>query len=263
MRRFLLAVVIAGVGAVPALDAQIKWYATFEEASAGAQREGKPMLLDFWAEWCLPCKVMDAEVYPNDEVAQAADPFALVRINFDKKPALARRYRVENMPTLVLTDSYGRELFRYSGFIGAPALSALLRSLPHDVSEFNRLSKVLDLNSNTLGALSAMGAQLRAVGLFLASNEYYQRALQRGDPKPDVATRQQILTEIGLNYLDVNDGHLGAQTFEKCLREFAQSQRTAEWTKNLARARALAQSQDEARKYLEEALRRFPVDGPR
>ena len=262
MRRFVLAAVIAGIGLTRPVAAQIKWYATFEEASAGAQRGGQPMLLDFWAEWCLPCKVMDSEVYPNDEVVQAAAPFALVRIDFDKKPALARRYKVENMPTLVLTDSYGRELFRYSGFIGAPALSALLRSLPHDMSEFNRLSRVLDQNHNTLSALGAMGGQLRAVGLYLASNEYYQRALQHGDPKPDAATREAMLTEVGLNYLDVNEGRLGAQTFEKCLREFPQSQRTAEWTRNLGRARALAQSQDQARKYLEEALRRFPVDGP-
>ena len=47
----------------------------------------------------------------------AAAPFALVRIDFDKRPAFARRYKVENMPRLVLTDSYGRELFRYSGFM--------------------------------------------------------------------------------------------------------------------------------------------------
>ena len=170
MRHVLLAVVIAGVGLARPLAAQIKWYATFEDASAGAQRDGKPIMLDFWAEWCLPCKVMDSDVYPNDEVVQAAVPFALVKIDFDRKPALARRYQVENMPTLVFTDSYGRELFRYSGFIGAQALSALLRSLPHDVSDFNRLSKVLDRNRNTLSALNAMGSQLRAVGLYLASN---------------------------------------------------------------------------------------------
>ena len=80
-------------------------------------------MLDFWAEWCLPCKVMDSDVYPSDEVVQSAAAFALVKNHFDRKPALARRYHVENMPTLVFTDSYGRELFRYSGFIGAQALT--------------------------------------------------------------------------------------------------------------------------------------------
>ena len=71
-----------------------------------------------------------------------------------------------------------------------------------------------------------------------------------------------MLTDIGLNYLDVNEGRLGAETFEKCLKEFPNSRRTVEWTRNLERARALAENQDQARKYLEEALRRFPVDGP-
>jgi thioredoxin-like negative regulator of GroEL len=262
MRRFpLAAVMIAVVSLTRPVTAQIQWHATLEEASAAAQRANQPMLLDFWAEWCAPCKVMDVEVYTNDEAVQAAAPFALVRIDFDKKPALARRYNVETMPTLVITDSYGGELFRYSGLIGAPAFSALLQALPHDVSEFNRLNRALDQHRNGLSALNAMGAQLRAAGLFSRSNEYYRRALQHGEPKPDSAAREDILTAMGLNYLDVNDGQLGAQTFEQCLKEFPRSQRTAEWTMNLGRARALAQSQDQARKYLEEALRRFPVDG--
>ena len=71
-----------------------------------------------------------------------------------------------------------------------------------------------------------------------------------------------MLTEVGLNYLDVNEGRLGAETFEKCLKDFPNSRRTVEWTRNLDRAGALAENQDQARKYLEEALRRFPVDGP-
>jgi TolA-binding protein len=62
-----------------------------------------------------------------------------------------------------------------------------------------------------------------------------------------------------VNDLDVTDGRLAAETFENCLKEFPRNQRTAERTMNLGRARALAQRQDQTRKYLEEALRRFPV----
>jgi thioredoxin-like negative regulator of GroEL len=261
MRRLLLAtLLVAGLSPMPPVSAQtLQWYGSFEEASAAAQRANKPMLLDFWAAWCPPCKIMDAEVYANADVAQAAEPFAAVRIDFDMKPALARRYKVESMPTIVITDSYGLELFRYSGLIGASAFIELLRSLPHDVSMFNQLSKVLERSGHDAAALSEMGAQLRAAGLYLTSNEYYRRALQQGQPKPDGATREVILTATGLNYLELTDGRLAAEVFEKCLKEFPRSERAGEWTMNLGRARALEQRQDQARKYLEEALRQFPI----
>jgi thioredoxin-like negative regulator of GroEL len=262
MHRFLFAtLLLAGMSPPPQNSAQPpQWHGSFEEAAVAAQRANQPMLLDFWAEWCPPCKVMDAEVYSNGDVVQAMKPFAAVRLDFDKKPALARKYQVENMPTIVITDSYGLELFRYSGVIGAPAFVQLLGSLPHEVSAFNRLNRLLDRSRNDVPALSEMGAQLRAAGLYRTSNEYFRRALQHGQPKPEGAAREAILTAIGLNYLDVTDGRLAAETFETCLKEFPRSQRTGEWTISLGRARALAQRQDQARKYLEEALRRFPVD---
>jgi thioredoxin-like negative regulator of GroEL len=261
MRRFLCtALLLVGASLMRPASAQTRpWYGSFEEAALSAQRANQPMLLDFWAEWCPPCKVMDAEVYTNADVVQAMQPFAPVRIDFDKKPALARKYQVESMPTIVITDSYGLELFRYSGVIGASAFVQLLGSLPHEVSAFNRLNRVLDRSSHDVAALSEMGAQLRAAGLYRTSNEYFRRALQHGQPKPDGAAREAILTATGLNYLDVTDGRLAAETFETCLKEFPRSQRTAGWTINLGRARALAQRQDQARTYLEEALRRFPV----
>jgi thioredoxin-like negative regulator of GroEL len=237
--------------------AAMRWQ-TFEEGLASAPRTNRPMLLDFWADWCAPCKVMDADVYTKDEVVQAAEPFVAVRIDYDRKPALARRYHVSNIPTIVVTDSYGSELFRFTGYIDAAAFREMLQSLPRDVSEFNRLTRVLERDRNDFAALGELAGKLRSAGLFRTSNAYYARALECREAKADAVAREAILTASSANYLDVKDGRRAAADLERCLKEFPRSAREAEWTLNLGRAYLLDGKKEKARARLQEVVRRHP-----
>jgi thioredoxin-like negative regulator of GroEL len=242
---------------VPARAGEVRWYSNIEEAISAAKETNKPMLLDFWADWCAACKVMEKDVYSDSRFAEAAGRFLTVRIDFDKKTAIARKYNVIALPTLVFTDSYGSELVRYRGFIDAKPLSELMQSLP-DVTEFNNLNRILAGDKNNFEALEAMGRNLRAAGLFWASNDYYGKALQRHDAKANPSTREAIMTNMGLNSLEVKDGKQAADTFEKCLKEFPNSHHKPEWTLNLGRAYAIAEKKDKAKKLLDEFIRQHP-----
>ena len=255
-RTFLFIILVAAPGFhAPASAAGVQWYSTVEQASSAALKTNKPMLLDFWADWCAACRVMEKDVYSDRGFAGAADGFLLVRIDFDKKTALCRKYNVIALPTLVFTDSYGNELFRHRGFMDAKPLAELMRSLPGDVTEFNKLNKILAQDKNNFEALQAMGKNLRSASLFLASNDYYERALQRNEAKASPATREAIMSEIGLNSLEVKDGKHAAETFEKCLKEFPGSQHKTEWTLALGRAYVLAERKDKASKLLDAFVR--------
>ena len=255
----LLMVFVLFVGFAASTNAaDLHWYSTIEEASSAAVRVNKPMFLDFWADWCAPCKVMEKDLYSNEAFAKAADRFVLVRINFDKKTALARQYNVEGLPTVVFTDSYGGEFIRHRGFLDVKPFVQLMQALPSDVTEFNAFSKILTRDKNNFEALHSLAMHLSDASLFLASNDYYERALQRNEAKTNPAAREAMMTELARNSLAVKDGAGAADTLEKCLKEFPKSDRRNEWTLDLGRAYLFSGKKDKARKLLDAFIQQHP-----
>jgi thioredoxin len=89
--------------------------ATFDEFVGAAD---VPVLVDFWAPWCAPCKRFDPVL---EAMADADARFVLASVDTDESPALARRFTVMSAPTIVLVHD-GREVWRS---VGARSLTAL------------------------------------------------------------------------------------------------------------------------------------------
>jgi thioredoxin len=76
------------------------------------------VLVDFWAEWCGPCHVLAREI---QDVAQNGSGFRIVKVSIEENPAVADRYSVMTIPTVVLFHK-GRELARLVGVHAAEDL---------------------------------------------------------------------------------------------------------------------------------------------
>jgi thioredoxin 1 len=70
------------------------------------------VLVDFWAPWCAPCKIIAPTL--NEIAEEYSDSVTIAKVNVDQNQTLSQKYNIRNIPTLILFDN-GKELKRITG----------------------------------------------------------------------------------------------------------------------------------------------------
>jgi thiol:disulfide interchange protein DsbD len=120
----------------PALDFRpIETVAQLDAALGEARAAGRPVMLDFTAEWCISCKEMEEYTFPDSGVIGALEPFLLLRAdvtdNTDDDKALLQRFKSFGPPTIAFFDRSGFERTNYKlvGFVPAEKFSEHVQAL--------------------------------------------------------------------------------------------------------------------------------------
>lgn len=100
-----------------------------DKALTQAKRENKPLVLDFHAEWCIPCKQMEETVFPAPKVAARLKQVVFVRIDTDKYPELTQKLGVVGLPDIRFASTDGKIVNKTVGFQNADTFSAQLSKL--------------------------------------------------------------------------------------------------------------------------------------
>ena len=122
-------VAFAGVGFKP-----VKSVAELDKAVAEASKAGKRVMIDFTADWCVPCKKMEKEVFTDAAVQKELAGYVFLQVDVTKMTAddkaLMQRFDVKGPPVIAFWDAKGNELknCKITGFTPAPKFSAHIAS---------------------------------------------------------------------------------------------------------------------------------------
>ena len=109
------------------------WISSDEEGFREASRTEKPVLMDFYADWCAACRELDEKTWPDPMVRSETDRFVLVKLdltrNDDRTREVQKKYGIIGMPTVIIFSSGGEEKTRFEGFRTPEEMVSILRNI--------------------------------------------------------------------------------------------------------------------------------------
>lgn len=130
MKKLILSLIAFGILAMGARGEGLFIDGDFDDAKKAAKASDKLVMIDFKAEWCGPCKMLDRTTWSDKEVINSVQERAVaVKIDVDKRGDLASKYGIRSIPTIIFTDADGEEVSRFIGYRDAKGF----------LEEFNRI----------------------------------------------------------------------------------------------------------------------------
>ncbi len=135
--KFVLMLFIAALSVyalIPSEHVKPEWKPFTEEAYERSLKGNELMVVDFYADWCIPCKELDAITFADASVVEASGAFTMYKADLTNSDdpateALTKRFAIKGVPTILIIDAKGVERDRITGFVDAEEFLRRLAAL--------------------------------------------------------------------------------------------------------------------------------------
>ncbi len=174
----------------------IQWEKNFDSAMKKAEEHNKPVIIDFWAEWCGWCHRLDRTTYVDPLVAAKAQNFVAVKVDTEgsrREMEVVERYKVNSLPTILFLSPRGLQVSRVSTFMGPGRFPFTMDKALEAARRVSAWEGELERNPDDAGALLSIGQHLFEQECYAESEEYLARAARHDGDRPVHERRQTRL----------------------------------------------------------------------
>ncbi|NOY88011.1 MAG: thioredoxin fold domain-containing protein [FCB group bacterium] len=187
-------------------------YSSLADAKAAATPTKKLIAIDFYTDWCSWCKKLDTEVYTDPKVISLfSHEMVLAKINAEKDTVLANEFHISGFPTIVLTDSDGKEIDRIIGYLPAADFLQTLQNYQKGIGTLADLLQQAD-TVNDRSLYFEIADKYKYRGGDKEAIKWYQKVIDEGKPTDSLS---------GESRMALADMFRRAKDYDKALKSFS------------------------------------------
>ncbi|MCF6224050.1 MAG: thioredoxin domain-containing protein [Flavobacteriaceae bacterium] len=136
------------------------------QAQKVALGTNKLILVDFYADWCGPCKMMDAESWNKPDVKEISSNYIFVKIDIDKFRSIAEDYGIQGIPYIFILDPNGEVVFKNIGYLNKTDLKEILNKYAINL-KYLQTSYLINYKKETIGSSIRIATKLQEFSVIL------------------------------------------------------------------------------------------------
>lgn len=125
--KIALSVIIIAISVYavfPSSHKEPDWVKFSDNTYSTALRQNQKIIIDFYADWCIPCKELDALTFSDDRVINESKNYVMIKVDMTKTASeetetMRKRFNIVGMPTVIFISTNGTEVERLTGFVNA------------------------------------------------------------------------------------------------------------------------------------------------